>query len=282
MIEETVDLYDYFGAERKGATRGYLRCLRHEGLPEMGRALLRPAMLVIPGGGYVVVSQREGWPVALTFFGAGYETFTLEYDVAPVSYPAQIEQAAMAMAYIRRNAQAFGILPDKVAAIGFSAGGHLLGCISAIWDDPAIAAVLGDACAAARPDASVYGYPVVTAGECEHEESFENFCRKAVKAETYSIERRVRPECSPAFIWANTPDSVVPVQNALCLYEAYLQAGVPVELHIFRDGWHGMTVCTEETEPSVPIRPECAYVRPWVDLCRNFLKTLGFAVQTER
>ena len=104
---------------------------------------------------------------------------------------------------------------DKIAAIGFSAGGHLLGCISAIWDDPAIAAVLGDACAAARPDASVYGYPVVTADECEHEESFENFCRKAVKAETYSVERRVRPECSPAFIWANTPDSVVPVQNAV-------------------------------------------------------------------
>ena len=71
MIEETVDLYDYFGAERKGATRGYLRCLRHEGLPEMGRGLLRPAMLVIPGGGYVVVSQREGWPVARAFFGAG-------------------------------------------------------------------------------------------------------------------------------------------------------------------------------------------------------------------
>ena len=47
MIEETVDLYDYFGAERKGATRGYLRCLRHEGLPEMGRSLLRPAMSVI-------------------------------------------------------------------------------------------------------------------------------------------------------------------------------------------------------------------------------------------
>ena len=273
MRTEKIDLYKYFHVKREGAKAGLLTVYRHD---ESAEKLLRPAMLVIPGGAYAMVSPNEGEPVALEYFRVGAEAFVLDYDVAPVPYPAQIRQAAMAMMYIRKNAQAFGILPDKIAAVGFSAGGHLLGCISTLWDDPAVKELFGEECEKVRPDASVYSYAVVSCDEkIWHRDSFHNFCGQKVCAEAYSIEKKVRPGCAPAFIWGNTFDECVPVQNSLRLYAAYLEAGVPAELHIFREGWHGMNVC-DWAEADCPARPVCAYVRPWIELSRTFLKTLGF------
>ena len=141
MRTDKIDLYKSFHVKREGAKAGLLTVYRHD---ESAEKLLRPAMLVIPGGAYAMVSPNEGEPVALEYFRVGTEAFVLDYDVAPVPYPAQIRQAAMAMMYIRKNAQAFGILPDKIAAVGFSAGGHLLGCISTLWDDPAVKELFGE------------------------------------------------------------------------------------------------------------------------------------------
>lgn len=281
MITETIDLLSYFGLKRKDEKNGKLVVYRHSAMPEMGDAAAhRPAMLVIPGGGYGFVSQREADPVAWEYFVEGYDVFVLQYDIAPLTYPVQITQAAMAMMYIRKNAEQFHILPDKIAAIGFSAGGHLLGCISTLWDDPAVRDLFGDECVKVRPDASVYSYAVISSDpKIAHLGSFENFCGKAVNADDYSIDKKVRPACKPAFIWANTPDTCVPPQNSLRLYEAYLNAGVPVELHIFREGWHGMSVCKEEIEHTRPVSEPCIYTRQWIQLCKTFLKTLGFCVK---
>ena len=280
MIRMTVDLYKEFGVERKQAKRGYLNIYRHEHMTELQTPRRRPAMLVFPGGGYEFLSQREGEPVAMTFYGEGYHAFMLDYDLKPVCYPAQIEQAAMAMMYIRHHAEEFAIQPDKIAAIGFSAGGHLCGCVSVLWDDPAVRAIFGDECELVRPDASVFSYAVVSCDpKIAHMGSFFNFCGQAVEHASYSIDRFVRPTCSPAFIWANTPDDCVPAINSALLYEAYLRAGVPVELHIFSEGWHGMSLCNAETENVIPVSDTCVYVRSWLGLCLNFLRRRGFDVR---
>ena len=279
MIQKTIDLYKEFGVARRQAKRGYLKVYAHETMTELKQGRLRPAMLVIPGGGYEFLSQREDEPVAMEFYGAGYQAFALDYDLKPVCYPAQIEQAAMAMMYIRRHAEEFGILPDKVAAVGFSAGGHLCGCISVLWDDPAVRVLFGDECERVRPDASVFSYAVVSSDpKIAHMGSILNFCGDAVEYAAYSIDRSVRPTCSPAFIWANTPDDCVPVMNSVALYEAYVRAGVPAELHIFSEGWHGMSLCNAETEHTLPVSAVCDYVRPWLDLCKTFLSNRGFAI----
>lgn len=278
MILEEIDLYEYFRAERQGAPKGKLVCYRHGQIAEMNKRMRRPAILVLPGGGYEFVSQREAEPVAIEYYREGFDAFVLDYDVAPdAHYPCQIKEAAMAMMYIRKNAEELDVLPDKIAAIGFSAGGHLLGCISVLWDDPAVKEIFGGDCEMVRPDASVYSYPVVSSDpSIWHKGSFDNFCFGRVDPDDYSIDKKVRPSCKPAFIWGNTPDDGVPVQNSVRLYLAYLAAGVPAELHIFREGWHGMTVCSAETEGELPMNPACDYVRPWVGLNVNFLKTLGF------
>lgn len=278
MIIDKIDLFSYFGRERGGALAGTLTCYRHSQYAEMNRTTRHPAMLVIPGGGYSFVSEREGDPVALAFFGAGFDCFVLDYDVAPrFSYPVQVQEAAMAMMYIRKNAERLLLLPDKVAAIGFSAGGHLLGCISVLWDDPAVRELFGEECVSVRPDASVYSYAVVSSDpKIYHGGSFVNFCGTRALPDDYSIDKKVRPSCKPSFIWANTPDDCVRVENSVRLYQALTAAGVPAELHLFRDGWHGMTVCSEEVDGNRPLAPALAYTRSWLPLCKKFLATLGF------
>ena len=65
MILEEIDLYEYFCAERQGAPKGKLVCYRHGQIAEMNKRMRRPAILVLPGGGYEFVSQREAEPVAI-------------------------------------------------------------------------------------------------------------------------------------------------------------------------------------------------------------------------
>lgn len=280
MITETIDLYEYFGIERDGAKRGTLTAIRHSQMPELGVEKERPAMLVIPGGGYVIVSEREAEPVALKFFSQGFDAFILDYDVTPVHYPAQIIQAGMAMLYLRREAENLYISQDHIAAVGFSAGGHLLGCISLLWDDPALLALFGEECEKIRPDASVYSYPVVSAEKgVAHEGSFVNFCGGVVKAEDYSLEKKVRPGVSPSFIWATTTDSAVPAENALRLYRALYTVKAEAELHLFSMGEHGLSTCDFEAnsyEPDEPCIPQC---RKWLDLAYEFLRVRGFTVK---
>ena len=107
MICERIDLYAYFGIRREGEREGHLLSYRHPQFAELGERRVRPAMLVIPGGAYAFWSEREGEPVALRYYAAGFDCFVLEYDIAPVSYPAQILQAGMAMLYLRKEAELY-------------------------------------------------------------------------------------------------------------------------------------------------------------------------------
>ena len=192
MTVETIDLYDYFKLPRSGAKKGILTAYRHGQFTELQVKKRRAAMLVLPGGAYAMVSQREAEPVALRYFAEGLDAFVLDYDVAPKHYPTQLLQAGMAMLYLRREAGSLYIDDEHIAAIGFSAGGHLCGCISLLWDDPALRAAFGAECEQIRPDASVYSYPVVTCDPAKaHLDSFRNFCGGAADA---VVHQHIKPE----------------------------------------------------------------------------------------
>ena len=272
MLCDKIDLYDYFGLKRKGGENGYLNVY----LPEAPNypTRLRPAMLVIAGGGYGFVSSREKECVALSYVANGFAAFTLEYSVAPVRFPAQIIEGAMALAYIRENAAKFCIKPDKVAAIGFSAGGHLTGMLATVFDRSEIRAALKDKAALVRPDAVILSYPVITSGEKAHRGSFDNLCgsdNAKLQAEL-SLENCVTAQASPAFIWATMDDNLVPSENSLLMASAYKAAGVPFELHIFEKGIHGLSLATEETGWVNPP------VQKWLKLSLIWLRERGFVL----
>lgn len=270
MYFEKVDLYKYFGVKKPDGAEGYLNVYIPEAPDYPTRK--RPAMLVIAGGGYGFVSPREKECVALSYVAKGFAAFTLEYSVAPVRFPTQLIEGAMAMAYIRENADKFAIKADKVAAIGFSAGGHLTGMLATLFDHSEVKAVLKEKAALVRPDAVILSYPVITSGEKAHRGSFDNLCGQdnaKLQAEL-SLENCVTENSSPAFIWTTVDDNCVPSENSLYMALSYKKAGVPFELHIFESGVHGLSLATEETgRINKP-------VQQWMPLSVTWLRERGF------
>ncbi len=309
MINKTTDLYEYFGLERPEKAAGYLQSYIHYQSEEYCVGRKRPAMIVIAGGGYAYVSDREKEPVALYYFSKGYNVFTLDYSVSPVNYPFQLTEACMAVAYVRENAQSMGINPDEVAAIGFSAGGHLAGMLATISfdrettsikanddncvsfkdttverqvSDPDVVCMLKEKFNLCRPDAVILSYPVVSFAHDGVSESISRLTGgNGALSDKLSLQKRVTEKSSPAFIWCTADDACVPANNSMILAKAYAEKKVPYELHIFPSGPHGLSICSEETAPE----GRNDYLNPavgrWTELSFNWLKNLGFGIKTE-
>lgn len=284
MTIEKIDLYEYFGVERPQGAKGYLTTYVRYCSPEFCIGRLRPAMLVIPGGGYQIVSDREGEPVAMDYLEKGYNAFILDYSVNPVRYPAQLIEACMAMAYIRENAERYAIDNNHVAAIGFSAGGHLCGMLATITEEKVVKDVLGERGVNCKPDAVVLSYPVIKYGENMHKGSFDNLCGDDESLKEYlSLEKRVNKDSSPAFIWCSANDNCVPSENSLVMAEVYKKYNIPFELHVFRDAVHGVSIATKEIiagnySKELISKYVSAHVAKWVELSTEFLSELGFGI----
>ena len=105
---------------------GLLTAYLHEPEKQFQNASPRQAVLICPGGAYQRLSKREGEPVALAYLAEGFSAFVLEYSVGKgVQWPLPLEQARQALRLIRQNAREWDIDPQRIAAVGFSAGGHL-------------------------------------------------------------------------------------------------------------------------------------------------------------
>ena len=162
----------------------------------------RWAVLILPGGGYERIAPAEGEPVALAFLAAGIQAFVLSYSVLPALWPRQFLEGAAALAWMRANAPELGFRPDQVAVCGFSAGGHLAGCLAGGYAEPLLNERLGLTPEQVRPDAAILGYPVV------HEALY---LEPLGGAEVLRPDRRVGPGHPPAFLWATVGDATVPV-----------------------------------------------------------------------
>lgn len=177
----------------------------------------RPAVIVIPGGGYQFCSDREADPVAMPFLAAGYDVFILRYSVGENAvWPTPLNDYDEAYEYIISRADEWKVMKDKIAVIGFSAGGHLA----------AAAATM----AKHRPQAAILGYPVIredTAQECEKTAP--------------GIPEHVSYDTCPCFIFATRTDSVVPIQNTIDMLNALNQYQVSFECHIYSHGPHGFS-----------------------------------------
>lgn len=214
----------------------------------------RKALLVIPGGGYeCVCANREGEPIALAFMPYGFNCFVLHYTVARKrTFPAQLIEASAAMKHIRDNAENYGIDPEKVFAIGFSAGGHLTGSLGTLWHLPQVCEALDMPYGYNRPSGIMMIYPVVTADiKHSHRRSFlmlsgldDPTCEEL---EPMSLEKQVDERSSPLFLVHTSDDDCVPVMNSLLMAQAYNAAGKKFELHIYPSAPHGMALGNDIT-----------------------------------
>ncbi len=276
-----VDLYQQCGLPAPDGARAELQIfLPHipEGLPA---ERTRPAVLVLPGGGYEHVSEREAEPIALQFVARGYAAFVLTYSVAPHKWPVALREAAMAMAYIRGHAAEFRVDPAMVAVVGFSAGGHLCGCLGTMFDDPVVADI-GPA-DMLRPDALGLCYPVVVSWGRTHEGSFDSLCGSdgALRA-SLSLEKRVRKDMMPVFLWHTWEDDTVPCRNSLLMAQALEEAGVPFVLHLYHKGCHGLSTADAQTYPAEEVPCVSWDVPGWITAQMEFFRELGFRIQDRK
>ena len=234
----------------------------------------RPAVLICPGGGYAFCSPREAEPVALRFVALGFHAFVVWYRTAPSRFPAPQQDAAAALAHIRRCADDWYVDPDRIAILGFSAGGHLAGSLGALWHHADLWEPLGLTPEQVRPNAMVLCYPVITGGEWAHRGSFDNLTgtTDAARHPAYSVDGWVTEHCPPTFLWHTFTDGSVPVQNSLLMAQALAKHGIAAELHIYPNGGHGASLCSdltthEGTEDTHTI-PEA---QGWPELAARFL-----------
>lgn len=211
----------------------------------------RKAILVIPGGGYgQVCSDREGEPIAQAFVPYGYNAFVLHYYVGRQKpFPIQLIQAAKAIKYIKDHAKEFGIDPDQIFVVGFSAGGHLAASTGILWKLPKIYEAVDMPYGYNKPTGMMLIYPVISTDF--HMKSFERLlCSKEpskTDLQRVSLEKNVDCDSAPAFIMHTSNDQVVDVRNSLNLATAYKEAALEFEMHIYPDAPHGVALGNEIT-----------------------------------
>ena len=225
----------------------------------------RPAVLVIPGGGYAgVCESTEGRPVAEAFNRLGVHAFVLIYRTAPDHFPAPLLDGLRAMKIIRGRAAEWHVIPDEITACGFSAGGHLAGSLG-LFPEEADASC-GDEFdnVDPRPNTLFLSYPVASFEPWSHQVSAENYCGIVTEKEIarFSLDRRVTEKTPPMFLWHTVRDQMVSYRNSTVLAEAMAKAGRPCEFHLFPYGDHGMLKGLDTAD-----------VSSWMTLAMGFLET---------
>lgn len=204
------------------------------------------SVIICPGGGYSILAiDHEGYEIAQWFNERGVTAFVLKYrlpqnelfDNAEIRPLQDVQQA---FRIIRKNAANYGVAPDKIGIMGFSAGGHLASTASTHFNTQV--GEITEPPLSVRPDFSLLIYPVITFGAANtHSGTRENLVGKDApndKIELYSNEKHVTSETPPTFLISTTDDGVSP-ENSIMYFQACRKNKVPVELHIYEKGGHG-------------------------------------------
>lgn len=191
--------------EQKALLTGYIQSQSDA----VFRSDKRPAILVLAGGGYEFVSDPEREPVAMAYAAKGYQTFTLGYSVKDKGvFPAPQREALEAIAYIREHAEEFCLDPNKIAVVGFSAGGHLAASTGVFWNNEAVnEAADREKC---KPNALVLVYPCITAGEYAYQGLVPVHGKDCATPEMLCLENYVSEDTPPAFLCHTAEDTCVP------------------------------------------------------------------------
>lgn len=215
-------------------------------LPAAGAPRTGAAVVIFPGGGYWTVAlKHEGVDVARFLNTLGVAAFVVRYRHAPLyRHPVPFWDAQRALRTVRSRAESLGIVPDRIGVWGSSAGGHLAATLSTRFEGGNLKAVDPVDRVSSRPDFAVLAYPVISfAAPYAHTGSAEGLIGKEGDArllEDLSAERHVTAWTPPTFLFHTADDPAVPVENSLAYMHALRAAHVPVELHAYEKGPHGV------------------------------------------
>jgi acetyl esterase/lipase len=210
------------------------------------------AVIIAPGGSYRSLSMnKEGRAPANYLNALGIAAFVLRYRLGPTyHHPIELGDAQRAIRTVRSRAGEWHIATDRIGIMGFSAGGHLASSASTHFDSGKPDASDLIERVSSRPDFAVLGYPVISLIEpWTHQGSKRNLLgdnADLALARSLSSDTQVTASTPPAFIYHTNADPVVPVENAVAYFLALRKAGVPAEMHVFKDGPHGTGLALED------------------------------------
>lgn len=235
---------------------------------------VRPAILILPGGGYHFTSDRENEPIALKFVSEGICAFVLKYSCAPARFPQALCEALTSIKFIRESAEKFFIDTQNIAVCGFSAGGHLAASVGVFWNKPFVGEHIGEYGKNMKPNKLILSYPVIQNTINGHQGSFDNLLGDDNKSDKMinltSLEKQVSSDTPPAFIWHTYEDQVVPVQNALSFASELVAQNIPVELHVYRRGGHGLSLGNHIVDKS-SVYGDKHVSSDWIDKAVRFI-----------
>lgn len=262
-MKTTIDLWD---GVAPGHKTGFAPPLLHY-YPTKNKCG-RGAVVICPGGAYVTRAQHEGRGYAEYLNSIGLDAFVLDYRVKPYTFPYPLLDARRAVRYVRKNAELYGIDADKIAIMGSSAGGHLA-ALTSTYKSPVSGEGVDELDEVDfMPNAQILCYPVLDI--MGHPGSFLNLLGPA-----YATHKKVTPtlladkDTPPLFLWHTSSDAGVDVNNSLRYAERLHEFGVPIELHIYPVGGHGLGLANDELH-------NCPYVRGWADNLKSWLLQIGF------
>lgn len=237
-----------------------------------------PAVLVLPGGGYTILSPREAEPIAFNYFANGYTSFVLRYSIKEhAAFPNSLIECFKAIKIIRENAEKFNIDPNKIVVIGFSAGGHLAATLGTLWNNKELMAKASIIKEENKPNALILGYPVISTDWMKKDIKFNNNLQinfsKDKEAQLVEAHKNVGPHTPPTFLMHTTEDATVPSTDSLKFAIALEENSIPYELHIFEKGCHGLSLGTKLTDTGNGDQINYNFSQ-WFKLSLNWLKEI--------
>lgn len=232
-------------------------------------------VVILPGGGYGGHAiDHEGHQFAQWFASLGVTSAICTYRLRGkgnrgegYGHPTPMIDAQRAIQTMRAKAGQYNLDPNRIGVIGFSAGGHLASTVSTRFDPGDVNSQDPIARVSSRPDFSILCYPVILFGsDATHMGSQTRLIGKDASPEliaSLSSEQQVTPQTPPTFLFHTVEDTVVPVENSLRYFEACRAQQVPVEMHIFQEGRHGLGLA--KGAPGAD---------RWPDLCKDWLTGL--------
>ena len=241
------------------------------------KAKTEATVLIIPGSAYCIDPSRpvqEGDRVARYLCDQGIAAFVLIYRVfATEGFPSPLLDGRRAMRLLRYKAKEFGIDPEKIVTLGYSAGGHLAASLVGYHEPMGGEGVDEIDREDYRPNYQALCYPVIS---LDKEKAYTNAGssnallgeKYAVLTDTLSFEKSQSAPVPPTFIFHNFDDTCVGVENSL-LYAARLRSlGAEVEMHIYPHGGHGIGIPIDDKKSSL-------HNRDWIG---QFIRWLGYYI----
>lgn len=255
-------------------------------LQEDAATCIHPAVIVLPGGAYVLRAAAESGIVAKRFRSLGYQAFVLRYSTYPggTPYPGQAAELMEAICYLKDHSSELGVDADRLYALGFSAGAHVAVTLAEGVADEKIRAMAGVAqdvdASGLLPSGLVLCYPLLAVHPLKTPSELLSISNKAL----FGTETPTEEECDSVdlvqgakagmprtFIWQSAQDAMCDPRDTLRFASNLLDSGTPCELHLFEEGAHGMSLADEESVEEGASMAD-AHVATWVMLADQWMR----------